>query len=201
MSAQLSQLPFLESPKPLFWPAYEDRRSRLSADMVRTWVACTAASLSDPSVGVRARNILAHSTGWAPDLVILGPSSVVDPTHGADLKAALDDLADVRREALEERFEPPSAKAIETAERLLRAMYTLRPQRFEVYPTQEGEVDVSASGGRGRSVILVCDSAGGALCSVNLNGRHRRAVYDPVSAAALPDGFVRDALAELDVRT
>ena len=77
-------------------------------------------------------------------------------------------------------------------------MYELRRCRFEVYPTQAGDEAVSAPGGHGRSVIVVCDAEGGVLCSVNLNGQHRRAVYDSRSATALPDGFVQEALAALD---
>ena len=116
----------------------------------------------------------------------------------ADLLAALDDLDDVVREARDEGFQTPSEETIGVAERLLRAMYELRRCRFEVYPTQDGDVAVSAPGGHGRSVIVVCDSEGGVLCSVNLNGQHRRAVYDSRSATALPDGFVQEALAALD---
>lgn len=114
----------------------------------------------------------------------------------ADLLAALSDLKKVVDEARDEGFEPPSDEALDNAERLIRGMHALRRCRFEVYPTEDGEVAISAPGGHRRSVLLLCGSSGGALCSVNLNGQHRRAVYD--SAATLPDGFVREALADLD---
>ena len=52
---------------------------------------------------------------------------------------------------------------------------------------------IDAPGGHGRSVLLLCDSEGGALCLVNMNGAHRRARYS--DADLLPDGFVREALA------
>ena len=117
----------------------------------------------------------------------------------ADLLAdALTELGDVVQEAREEGFETPSKETVGVAERLLRAMYGLRRCRFEVYPTHDGDVAISAPGGHGRSVLVVCDSEGGVLCSVNMNGQHRRAVYDSRSAAALPDGFVQEALAALD---
>ena len=51
----------------------------------------------------------------------------------------------------------------------------------------------------GVSVILLCDSNGGALCLVNMNGKHRRARYS--SAEILPDGFLREALTELELNT
>ena len=117
----------------------------------------------------------------------------------ADLLAdALAELGDVVQEAREEGFETPSEETVGVTERLLRAMYGLRRCRFEVYPTHDGDVAISAPGGHGRSVLVVCDSEGGVLCSVNMNGQHRRAVYDSRSAAALPAGFVQEALAALD---
>ena len=116
------------------------------------------------------------------------------------LQAALSDLDGAVDEAREEGFDTvPSDEAVENAQRVLRCMYALCRSRFEVYPMQDGAVAISAPGGPGRSVLVLCDRDGGALCSVNLSGKHRRAVYD--SAAILPDGFVREALAELDNRS
>lgn len=77
-------------------------------------------------------------------------------------------------------------------------MYKVLPWRFEVYATPDGEIAIDVPGGFGRSVILLCDSGGGALCSVNMDGAHRRARYKDVRM--LPDGFVREALMELDRR-
>ena len=49
------------------------------------------------------------------------------------------------------------------------------------------EIAIDAPGGHGRSVLLLCDSEGGTLCLVNMNGNHRRARYDTTNT--LPDGF------------
>ncbi len=116
----------------------------------------------------------------------------------ADLRAALHDLDEAVEEAHEEGFPQPGRQALENARRLLQDLYRLRPCRLETYPTPDGEVTLVAPGGHGRSVLVLCDSDGGALCSVNLNGRHRRARYS--SAMMLPDGFVREAMDELDER-
>ena len=124
--------------------------------------------------------------------------TAADPMHDDHLLAALSDLEQAVNEARDEGFQPPSDEALQNAERLLRDMYRLRRYRFEVYPTEDREIAVSAPGGRGRSVLVLCDSDGGVRCSVNLNGEHRRAVYDPDSAVKLPDGFMREALAALD---
>ena len=113
----------------------------------------------------------------------------------SDLRAALRDLDAVEGEALEEGFPIPSRMARENARRLLQAMHRISGRRLEVYPTPDGEVAIDAPGGQGRSVLLLCDSEGGALCLVNMNGKHRRASY--ADSNGLPDGFVREALAEL----
>ena len=113
-----------------------------------------------------------------------------------DLCDALRDLDQAKDEAREEEFPVPAGKALGNARRLLHAMYRISPRRFEVYPTPDGEIAIDAQGGPGRSVLLLCDSDGGALCLVNMNGAHRRARYS--DTRRLPDGFVREALSELE---
>lgn len=115
-----------------------------------------------------------------------------------DLRDALHDLDEARDEAREEGFPAPTDMALGNARRLLLAMYGLLPCRFEVYPTPDGEIAVHSPAGSGRSVLVLCGSDGGVLCLVNMNGAHRRARYS--DAGPLPDGFVREALAELQRR-
>lgn len=112
-----------------------------------------------------------------------------------ELSEALSDLGEVGQESQEEGFPTPSDVAIENVNRLLQEMYRILPRRFEVYPTPDGEIAIDAPGGYGRSVILLCDSAGGALCLVNMDGNHRRKRYS--NANTLPDEFLRTALIEL----
>ena len=113
----------------------------------------------------------------------------------SELQNALRDLRQASDEAIEVGFPQPSDIALENAERLLKEMYGISPRRFEVYPTPDGEIAIDAPDGQGRSVILLCDSEGGALCLVNLNGHHRRARYS--TTETLPDGFVHEALGDL----
>ncbi len=124
----------------------------------------------------------------------MGTRARPHPASGDSLR----DLGGIAVEAREEGFPRPSGAALTNARRLIRALFEIVPQRFEVYPTPDGEVAIDAPGGPGRSVILLCDSDGGALCLVNMNGAHRRARYS--SARRLPDGFVREALEELAQR-
>ena len=111
-----------------------------------------------------------------------------------ELRDALRDLDEAKDEAREEGFPTPSDTALGDARRLLHAMYRMLPRRFEVYPMPDGEIAIDVPGGCGHSVILLCEPDGGALCLVNMNGRHRRARYSDTDL--LPDGFVREALAE-----
>lgn len=109
---------------------------------------------------------------------------------------ALHDLQDVTKEALKGELPLPSKRAFNNAEFLLKEMHAISSRRYEIYPTPDGEIAIDAPGGYGRSVILLCDSDGGALCLVNMNGKHRRARYSSIET--LPDEFLREALTELD---
>ena len=99
-------------------------------------------------------------------------------------------------EAQEEGYEIPGHQALDNARRILPAMHVISPRWFDIYPIPEGTIAIEASGGVGRSVIVLCESDGGALCLVTLGEKHRRARYP--TAQGLPDGFIREALLELD---
>ncbi len=112
-----------------------------------------------------------------------------------DLLDALHDLDEAIAEAGEENFPEPSKTALTNARRLLSAMYRISPRRYEVYPTPDAEIAIDAPGGHGRSVLLLCESDGGALCLVNMNGAHERMRFPDVGL--LPDKFLGDTLTEL----
>ena len=114
----------------------------------------------------------------------------------AQLAAAQQELAAAADEAREEGYPVPSELALDNARQLLPALSRLSPHPMSVYPTPDGEICIDVSGGFGRSVLLLCESGGGALCLVNLDLEHRRAHYDNVRT--LPDGFVGEALAEME---
>ena len=116
----------------------------------------------------------------------------------ARLSEMLADLAGARGEAAEEGFPAPSDLAIANAERVLTRMRRFSsPRRAEIYPTPDGEIAIDAPIDGG-SVLLLCDSDGGALCLVNLNGNQRQKRY--ASADELPDVFLERVLAELERR-
>ena len=109
----------------------------------------------------------------------------------SDAFAALNHAA---AEAEEEGFPMPSDVAVVNAKRLLHEMYAIAPQRFEVYPTPDAEIAIRALA-PGRSVIVLCESDGEALCLANLNNGRRRKRFDSVDA--LPDRFLKKALLDL----
>lgn len=116
--------------------------------------------------------------------------------ENVELRESLRDLDEVALEAQEEELEIPSKDLQCNVRQLLKDLHGLFPQRFEVYPMPGGEIAIHAQKGQAGSVVLTCEPGGSALCSVNMNGDYRQARYADMSR--LPDGFVREALDELE---
>ncbi|MDD9820773.1 MAG: hypothetical protein OXR07_07830 [Nitrospira sp.] len=167
-----------------------------SLDVVSVYQALHGKASSPEGVIPSVINIPSEFTVTSSDtLPSNAPLIHIAESYTSPLNDALRDLREVRDEAREEGFPQPSEQALQNAKRLLIEMYGISPRRFEVYPTPDSEIAIDAPDGQGRSVILLCDSEGGALCLVNMNGNHRRARY--ATTKTLPDGFVREALAGL----
>ena len=111
------------------------------------------------------------------------------------LANTLRDLHEMNDEADEEGIPPPSELAVANANRLIRAIYDILPRQYLVELLPEGVIAITIPGGFRCSVMLLCESEGGALCSVNMNGKHRRKRYP--HANQLPDRLLREALSEL----
>ena len=99
-----------------------------------------------------------------------------------DLCDALHDLREARTEAREEGFPVPSRSAVENGCRLLHCMYGALARRFEAYPTPDGEIAIDVPGGSDRSILLLCDSDGGALYFVHIDGVQICAQYSDASS-------------------
>ena len=123
------------------------------------------------------------------------PENAMEEAVPAPLAEALRDLNEINDEAEEEGIAPPSELAITNADRLLRATYDILPRQYLVGLLPEGVIAITIPGGFRCSVALLCESDGGALCSVNMNGEHRRKRYPHTDQ--LPDRFIREALSEL----
>ena len=110
----------------------------------------------------------------------------------AYLKEAMNDLAHVREDAKEERWQVPGDSAIATAERVFNGMFNYAPRPYAIYAMPGGEIAVDAHSPHGCKVVVVCGPSGGARCLVYFNGESDSREYDDPSA--LPDDFVKDAL-------
>ena len=119
-----------------------------------------------------------------------------EETFRLNLDLALRDLNCVKKEAQEEGFVVPNEIAIRNAELILNSLADETHHRIEVYPIPTGEIALDVPNGEGSSVMVLCDLEGGALCSVNMKGEHRRARYS--STVNLPDSFMYEALDELN---
>ena len=111
------------------------------------------------------------------------------------LAQALEELDQVVDEAQSEGYEIPNSIAIDNAKRIVKRIYDNLLHPFQVYPMPDGEVAVDITNGVGSSVLILCCSDGSTLCFVNICGNQRRAHYS--SSDALPDGFMQEALEEL----
>ena len=111
-----------------------------------------------------------------------------------DLQETLIELQRATIEAEKEGFKTPSDLALSNAKRLLRGMYEIAPQRFEVYPTPDAEIAIRALAPR-RSVLVLCEPDGGVLCFANLSSGRRRKRY--TTTDVLPDSFLRQSLSDL----
>ena len=134
---------------------------------------------------------LGEKTEWAEK----EEQDISREVFSAELAGILSNFREVADEASEEGFPTPSEVATENSEWLIRKIYEISPGSYGVYPTPDGEVAIDIFNGKGSSVILLCDSKGGILCLVNIEGNRRRAHYS--QRDTLPDGFIREALTEL----
>ncbi len=157
-----------------------DSEHSINTTLNQNGLRLTVLSLLPP----KGQGIFPNASGWG------------DSRWDAELHAALRELQEATDEASEEGALLPSEPAIANASRLIREMYDILPRRYLVEILPEGVIAVSVPGGFRCSVMLLCESDGGALCSVNMNGEHRRARYS--HADQLPDGFLREALDELE---
>ena len=130
---------------------------------------------------------------------LVGFKQIGDDARKEDLPVqlanALRDLHEMNDEADEEGILPPSESAVANADRLIRAIYDILPRQYLVELLPEGVIAITIPGGFRCSVMLLCESEGGVLCSVNMNGEHRRKRHP--HANQLPDRLLREALSEL----
>lgn len=112
------------------------------------------------------------------------------------LDGVLQDLATLELKAQESRFALPPEDLKEKAIALLRTLPRHPGLVLQAYPMSQGEIVLSVSSEDVKgSVLLTFHPEGAAWCNVRINGRPRRAWYP--DTRDWPDGFIREALAEV----
>lgn len=112
------------------------------------------------------------------------------PINRADFKAALEDLDDVIDEAREDGYPEPTPQAIENVRMLVKAMYDIRPMRYDIYPMDDGEVVID--GGSERRIGVFCYPDGSVLYIGWANGERVRIRRDGIED--VPYEFMKLAL-------
>ena len=141
---------------------------------------------------------LISNSAYNPSLSTIIDSQRNKPSYtDIELSHALDDLDQVLIEAYQENFPIPSQIAKKNAEFLIQESYRVFPSRFEVYPDQDGAIAIDIHNGKGKSVLLLCESTGEMLCLADVDGKSSRKRYSQSEIQELPDSFIEKALEEL----
>lgn len=115
------------------------------------------------------------------------------PADVSDFKAALEDLKGVIDEAREDGYPEPTPQAIENARLLVKAMYDIRPLRYDIYPMDDGEVIID--GGDKRRIGVFCYPDGSVLYIGWADGERVRIRRD--DPEDIPYEFLKLALNQL----
>ena len=110
----------------------------------------------------------------------------------------MEELRNVENEAAEDGYPIPNEVATSNAEKTLKRLFRNYPARYTICPTEEGDIAISVPvAGIGRAMTVECDSDGGLICFVNVDGHMRRMKdYDADMAWESSDFIVR-ALGDL----
>ena len=128
--------------------------------------------------------------GWPTSRVPrFGGGIVKDPFE------AVAQLDTIEADAIEMGYEVPKQAVVNVARRILEQMCSCVQLPFDAYSMSGGRVAIGVDGGVGRSMIVICEPEGSALCVVTVGPRSRRARYD--DASFLVDDFVRQGLRDM----
>lgn len=112
---------------------------------------------------------------------------------------ASEGLDSIASDAVDMGYEIPEESVVSEASRILGEMRSYRALSFDAYSMSGGRVGIDVNGGVGRSMIVVCEPGGSALCVVTVGGDARRARYE--NSRFLVDDFVRQGLRDMNVNS
>lgn len=115
------------------------------------------------------------------------------PEAPEDLAGALWELGQAEAWAREDGFPIPSAEVLKDTEALLRQLYRIYPCRYDVDPSDLGDMMIRAGPEYGRSIMVVRHTDGTAWCSVCVPERNSAISYN--SEDFVSEETLREAVA------
>ena len=119
----------------------------------------------------------------------------MDQPVDASFLDAIASLDDIESDAHEMGYPIPEGKVVSEARRILIEMHNYRGVSYDAYSMSEGRVGIGVDGGFGKSMLVVCEPGGTALCVVTVDRVSRHARYG--ASSFLPDDFVKQGLRQL----
>lgn len=97
------------------------------------------------------------------------------------------ELENIKEEAKEEDFRPPTMKAIDNAKMFIDNLNISNLSAPSVYPTKDRDVAIFfTSEAPGAGVLFLCPSDGGGACFSSIGGKNRRTRYSDASEMSEP---------------
>ena len=165
---------------------------------VKKYLASSKVKTGYGSVSLGFSTKIVAATGVGISLAVgymraprFGGGRVKDPVE------AVAQLDAIEADAAEMGYEVPKQAVVNVARRILEQMCSYVELPFDAYSMSGGRVAIGVDGGVGRSMIVICEPEGSALCVVTVGSRSRRARYD--DASFLADDFVRQGLRDMVV--
>ena len=130
------------------------------------------------------------------------PSSVRQQTtqeiESSELVQLKEELNAVKTEASYEGIELPTTLAFKNAEIMIEKVYQIAPDDLLIELLPDSGIAVTRTGPFGCSLMIVCDSDGEILVSLNLDGEYQRTTFSGINM--FDECFVRSALGLLTER-
>ena len=187
--------------QPLKVTAEGDVGGEFQRSMLRQYLGNASVSLVRVGVDSDADSVFVVKGGSALAHVFVGGMSELvrrrylggGATEG--LREALEGLDTISDDAADMGYPVPQDSVVSEARRILGEMYSYRQLSFDAYAMSGGRVGIDVNGSVGRSMIVVCEPAGSALCVVTVGGVGRRSRYE--DSGFLVDDFVKQGLRDM----
>ena len=119
----------------------------------------------------------------------------IDQTQDQGIADAIACLDDIASDAHDMGYQVPAVGVVAETRRILQEMHKYRSASYDAYSMSEGRVGIGVDGEFGKSMLVVCEPEGTALCVVTVNRVSRHARYD--DSSFLPDDFVKQGLRQV----